>query len=161
MHFVLIFFVICVHLVLEALMHPHTCHHYSGADSMTPFLVISISQSLNVTLIRITNLNTLYMTDLFACRNICTPLQAFSPLMLHGKRVDGLTTGCDGKSLTDALHFWCFIIFLKSMQSRRFAPLFASLWRHRLERLFSGCNIDWLKVPRTMCSISRGVRSSL
>lgn len=83
---------------------------------------------------------------------------SFSLHLLHRKYMDGLTTRCDGNSLTDALHFWCFIIFLKSMQSRRFAPLFTSPWRHRLERLFSSCNIDWLKMPCTMCSISSGLQ---
>lgn len=54
-------------------------------------------------------------------------LQTFVLDMLRWYTMDRLTTGCDGNSLTDAVHFWCFIIFLKSMQSRRFAPLFANL----------------------------------
>lgn len=56
------------------------------------------------------------------------------------KCMDGLTTGCDGNTLTDALHFRSFIIILKSAQSRRFAPFYASLWRQQAERLFSACN---------------------
>lgn len=122
---------------------------------MTPFSVISISQSYDVTQIRSSHL-TYYDKSLFV--EIFTLLLqgSFSPYTVYRKRMDGLTTGCDGNSLTKAMHFYCFIIFLKSMQSKRFAPLFTSLWRYRLERLFSSCNTDWLKVP-AMCSISMGI----
>lgn len=54
------------------------------------------------------------------------------------------------------------------MQSRRFAPFSPACDDTKLERLFTpphhrspplpGCNIDWLKVPRTMCGISRGLQ---
>lgn len=64
------FLLIYVYLVLQRMMYSQIFNHYSGADSVTQFLVISVSQSLNVTLIRIANLNVLHMTDqteIFAC----------------------------------------------------------------------------------------------
>ncbi len=63
------------------LMHSHICHHrYYDADFTIPFLLISGSQQLNVTQIRIVNLNILHMTDLFSCWNICMHLQLLARL---------------------------------------------------------------------------------
>lgn len=50
--------------------------------------------------------------------------------------------------------FLCFIIFLKTMQSRRFAPFFLPTFHDTDLRDYSPV-ATWLKVPCTMCSISR------
>lgn len=68
------------------------------------------------------------MTDFFSRGNICMLLWAsFSPHKRHREYMTRLTTGCDGNSPTYALHICCFVIVLKSMQSRNSTPLFASL----------------------------------